>query len=519
MDEWPSTVFIIEKGPLYNNIPITAEISYYYSSSGHQKVPGFVSPVINYESYFEVGNTTNDILFLDQTAIKSLIKGFPASSEFICISLDRPTYYLIIIAGIIRRLMCSQVRIESICKLRHINGSSSSWLVLRRQRSQNTYEYYLDESIGIQGFINFMSSSNVNYLVSRFFRKLPALNSSSSDLDLLVADEDIEKVQKYLMQNPGSIRVDVWSASQPDHWGMPYFPPFLAHKSLSESVLSACGAKIPNPENSFKLLAYHLVYHKGYLSGLAQSQSALSYSKQRIKYQEELDLIANEASIKINDYSLETLEVYLDRNMLKPSTDTLLKISEHNSWLKDHLSSQSSNGLKDGLYCYLIKRHAEPCIDYETTINYLNNNNFVVFLSTCLDKEQIFNARTHLRGGNWNQPYSAEINDVLMYDPVYLIVFGDPYNRSSRFIAHIKSKLRNIIDNSEISKIHSTDYTLETIEYLDSIDLSFKDDILDRWSVEVSTKPLFTSLASIFNRIKSHIYKVSYNIIEDFLSH
>ena len=105
-----------------------------------------------------------------------------------------------------------------------------------------------------------------------------------------------------------------------------------------------------------------------------------------------------------------------------------------------------------------------------------------------------------------------------MYDPVYLIVFGDPYNRSSRFIAHIKSKLRNIIDNSEISKIHSTDSTLETIEYLDSIDLSFKDDILDRWSVEVSTKPLFTSLASIFNRIKSHIYKVSYNIIEIFES-
>ena len=94
---------------------------------------------------------------------------------------------------------------------------------------------------------------------------------------------------------------------------MSYFPPFLAHKSLSESISSISGAKIPNPDNAFKLLAYHVVYHKGYLSGLAYSQSVLSYRTQKEKYQSELMLVAEEAKIDVSDYSLESLDDYLAR--------------------------------------------------------------------------------------------------------------------------------------------------------------------------------------------------------------
>ena len=46
----------------------------------------------------------------------------------------------------------------------------------------------------------------------------------------------------------------------------------------------------------------------------------------------------------------------------------------------------------------------------------------------------------------WNQPYSAEIM-MSLYDPVYLIVFGDPYIVVLDSLPISKAN-RNIIDNS-----------------------------------------------------------------------
>ena len=193
------------------------------------------------------------------------------------------------------------------------------------------------------------------------------------------------------------------------------------------------------------------------------------------------------------------------QGMLKPATDTLKKISQYNSWLKDRLSLQSTSLVKEGLYCYLIKRHSDPSKDYQIITNYLQKNDFSVLHELKLAKEEMLNARIYLRGGNWNQPYNDDITEELIYDPVYLIVFGDPYNRSSRFIARIKSNLREIIDNTDISKIHSSDSTIETFEYLEAIDASLKDSMARRWSSKSYTKSLSISVFLIINKIKSYI--------------
>ena len=103
--------------------------NFFYSTSKRQKRPRFISQFNEYESYFDVGKHTNDIIILDQSSIKSLLKGFPTTSKYILLSLNNIKYFPTIIIGLLRRLYCRQIKVHGVCTLNHLDGFKSNWLI------------------------------------------------------------------------------------------------------------------------------------------------------------------------------------------------------------------------------------------------------------------------------------------------------------------------------------------------------------------------------------------------------
>ena len=333
-----------------------------------------------------------------------------------------------------------------------------------------------------------------------------------------MSDEQIDEVRNYLNQNPGSIRVHVWAASLPNHREMSYFPPLLANKCIEESIESKCSAKIPTAENAFNLLAYHLVYHKGYLSGISSKQSKIFDVKKTERYKLELKLLAEESGIKMGAIDLEHLDKHLSSQNLKPATDTLMKISKYNLWVRDSIKTKNTRPDSHQFYCYLVKRHVYNKHTVSQIESILENNSFNIVYSNILTSIQVLRSRLVLRGGNWNQQFSSDINKELPHDPVYLIVFSDKKYRTSSKMTSLKQFIRTKIDKRDISGIHSSDNTKETLEYLKVIDQGLYIKVLPLTSQYKPNKSIITRVMKLKSRLKYIIVDFAKKNIENLLT-
>jgi hypothetical protein len=331
---------LIFYGYSYKNIPEDvkknhkSKLTFFFKTKGQTNRLKDDIDCQTYVKNNEIGQKQSDIVFLDQDAVKGLFNNYPPNCKYVLVNCARGRYFFWIIVGLLRRVILRKVRFLGIKTLSQ-NGRNSFWLVLARKETTKGHEFRLSTAVGIEGFLKYLYEKNVDYVVPRHFDTLPALHRPGGDLDLIVSDKDEELVKNFLIENTGSIRVDVWSVSRSNYNGITYMPPHLAQNVVENSVVAPSLAKVPNDLDAFKCLVFHVLYHKGFGSRIdSQSDDVLDFSS----YNDYLSLLKKRGR-KINikmEYSPGSLDEYMASVGWRPDRKMLSKIAKWNEWVRLH---------------------------------------------------------------------------------------------------------------------------------------------------------------------------------------
>lgn len=416
-----------------------------------------------YSGYQDTPWDTKDVVFFDQDATKSLCVGFPTKSKFVLVSLKYPRYYVFIILGLLRRLRMGTIKIESILNLNNGNRFSP-WLVLRCKK-QETNSLNLSETIGISGFIDFLTQNKIRYVVPRFYENLPNLDSEDADLDIIVDKDDLRKVSSFLGSNPGSIPVDVYTSNGNDYHGISYIPPVKATQVLDNAIIGPGGALIPDKQDAIDLIVYHILYHKGYLSGIPSVHNKYNSAHEKNnKYLRVIRPLCDSLGFEVGN-TLEEMDIYMVSAGWRPALDTLNKMAAWNSWVRDTLSSTVPEIVP--LYAFILKEGVRSNGYDELIKDGLQKEGFILVEERELIGDVKQNAITDLRGGIWNDSLEndAEINN---FYPYKILITWDTLERPISEIARSKHRIRTLIDRQKTSLIHSSDNYSETVDYIET---------------------------------------------------
>ena len=351
---------------------------------------------------------------------------------------------------------------------------------LRRQRRQSARRY-LPFNIGVSGFLLELRRLNVKYVVLRWFESLPHVEPGE-DLDILVADDDLQALESVLDAWPGIQPVDLYTATglpSTDFVKMAYYPPRLAAQILDSRVVLRELCDVPAREQYFYSLAYHALYHKGYSSGLPVRDGGDSkVADPEHDYTAVLASLAAELDVPVR-INMASLDGFLEARGWKPPYDTLVRLAQHNRWIKETLVQPGE--FDDGLAVFIIREAAMsqgrggiPRIERE-----LMRHGFHVCLSRELSQTVAAKAKDAIRGGNWGAgpwPVSGGVPvavivayDVMPKSPSQAELSKYPMLRNARILC--KDRIRDLLNEgvppeAKCNPLHSSDSGWEGLEYL-----------------------------------------------------
>jgi hypothetical protein len=322
----------------------------------------------------------------------------------------------------------------------------------------------------------------VQYAVLRWFESLRDV-APGEDIDLLVADRDLESVRALLDAGPGIQPVDLYSVTGlpgADFQQMPYYPPHVAEELLSRTVMFRGRYRVPAPREHFLSLAYHALYHKGANSGLpAKATEKAATQSCDHDYVTALRELATQAEFT-TPITLHDLDSLLDSVGWRPPHDMLVRISQRNRWLRSLLTnSKSISNSDDRLAVFLLREEGLRRGGIERAAEMIKRHGFQIIATQEFDSQHTMRIARTIRGGNWGRgpwPLSGG-------PPVAAIVVSDPAlvmpNRRQRrqfpFLANArllcKEKLRERFNEDlpaeqHCNVIHSSDNGREALDYL-----------------------------------------------------
>ena len=360
-------------------------------------------------------------------------------------------------------------------------------LKTKKSLKPNT-RHHLSPFVKIEQFFRQLNNENINYTVLRWFEELPHVKGNE-DIDILVDDKDITKVQSIINAQPGIIPFDIYSTTGlpgSDFKGLPYYVYSLASQTLDNSILYRDTFRVPTWENYFYLLAYHAVFHKGEHSGITCGRYNLDINpKPDHNYLEHLKRIIKKTDLNVQDFTLEYLHAFLESRGFAPPLDTQYKLSLQNQYLKEYLNefhNQSTLLNKyEGLVCFIAREKIVQADLLGELEKLIQKEGFTIICTKIL--EGIFKQKLTrgVRGGNWNQgpwpssggPPSALIValDVYPVEPEQADQHQHPGLTNKRI--QDKNRIRDLLnskfpDESEwCNGVHSSDNEIQAVEYLE----------------------------------------------------
>ena len=357
----------------------------------------------------------------------------------------------------------------------------------KRRKTKSITRHYLSPFISLGKFFEELNNKKISYCILRWFENLPEVGDDE-DVDLLVEDDDLTRVHSIIDKKPGIIPFDIYSKSGipgSDFKNLPYYVYSLADKVLKNAILFKDTFKVPDWENYFYLLAYHVIFHKGEDSGLPSKQyNLVPQIKADHDYLYHLKEISIKANIDINDFTLENLHKYLDSKGYVPPLDTQYKLSLNNQYLKAYLEDiqHQSDSLKrfEGLVCFVIREKVIEAGLLKDVELFIQKEGFVIIRTVEIDESVKEGFTQQVRGGNWNQgPWPSNAGK-----PSVLIVAFDVYPIKPDIFDHRqhpgltnkrilnKNEIRNNLNERFSNKaewcngIHSSDNEIQAVEYL-----------------------------------------------------
>ena len=409
----------------------SAKLTIYSQSPGKLKNKKYDRFVNKYQNIQEISRGRSNLVFLDNEAIKGTIAGYPLDSQNVLVALDVPRYWLFLLIGILRRVILGHVKINSIVRLKS-EDNTRVWLYLSTLNKRSGNDFYFSDKIGVQGLLDYLKINKINYVVMRFYQKLPELYTKGSDIDILVSTQDEERLKDYLIRNPGDIKVDVWNESAPSYSGISYFLPRLAKEILDSSIVGPGNSQIPGKKTALLSLIYHTLYHKGVNAGIiSTTPGVISVEKPNNKYIIEILSLSKELKINVG-HTMEEMDSYLDSEGWKPKIDTLAKIAQWNEWVKiKHFDNIDDN--RNFISVFILRDFAVSNNKVEGVKNLIKHEGFKIITTTQLETKVRLDAIKHLRGGTWKDAmYKDNTKDL---EPAYAMVIIDPYAKThDRFV-------------------------------------------------------------------------------------
>jgi hypothetical protein len=266
--------------------------------------------------------------------------------------------------------------------------------------------HYTSQLVGIDALPGVLDATDARYAVLRWFEQLPKLDEGE-DLDVLVADGDLEAFTAALEEQPGTIAVDVYSTTgRPgaDFQTMAYFPPARAGELLERAVRHSSGYLVPAPPDHFASLAYHAVYHKGPASGLPIA-NAPAAGDEVPEHDYAAVLAALGARIGADaPLTMEGLDEYLAGVGWRPPRDMLARLSHHNEWVRARFFADATAWSEPPLLAaFLLRERASNAAAIAQAESVLRSRGFEILEIHRLDAEDRARCAAEIRGGNWGQ--------------------------------------------------------------------------------------------------------------------
>jgi hypothetical protein len=288
-------------------------------------------------------------------------------------------------------------------------------------------DLWIPKNMGVSGFFEKLNEQECDYVVLRWFEELPDCKSIY-DIDMLINDQSVSKVEGLLTRSPrkGLIKCDIYTTSQNGGFlykDIIYYPETFSNEILKSKSKFKGVINIPSEQWYFNSLAYHAVYHKGELSGIA---SGLDCEKGpgviQSKYWKKLEELKTKLSISV-DMTLEGLHLYMSQQGLAPDVDILDRLGIENEFcskLCDRLLDEYP--VVRGGGCFVVRQPIESEEELSIIEEVLESSGFRVVCTNRLQEVAVTRVKTMLRGGNWGSIKSAYDGG----DPMAIIVCFDP---------------------------------------------------------------------------------------------
>lgn len=372
---------------------------------------------------------------------------------------------------------------------------------------------YIKKDYTIESFFEELNRAGLGYVILRWYENLPEIQAGE-DIDILIRDQDIARINSYLTRDPSGQAIDLYSVSGlrgTDYHSTPYIAPHLAQDIIDNKAYHKNIYAVPNDMHALLSMAYHVVFHKG-------SQSMLSYDgtsdanaqKADHDYVSVLKELAQKAHIEINDYSFLGLFEFLKNHGWVPENDTLRLYGQRGEWIASLLPKPQKAPFKGSLITFVIRKWALDNNKMDDVLYILKRNNLDVLGVYNLDEEQQTRAKYHIRGGKWDRGSFSKSGG----DPVALVVCYNyhpkepsdkvkknyPYLEDAR--AHVKHKIRDHINeelflSQQVNPIHASDNFEEALDYLK---LCLSETEINHISMQI--------------QIREQLYQTEYEVLE-----
>ena len=119
-------------------------------------------------------------------------------------------------------------------------GRPTGYLVSRIARPKRCFHaqrHFIPHHLGLKGLFAKFHEQNVDYLVLRWFEELPE-REPNGDIDLLVADEDQQRVLAILNSGPAVRPCDLYTPTnlpETSYQAVSYYPPEVARRMLKNA--------------------------------------------------------------------------------------------------------------------------------------------------------------------------------------------------------------------------------------------------------------------------------------------
>ncbi len=389
-------------------------------------------------------------------------------------------------------------KIKKLLKIEDNNGNGYLWRKIKELSYKKNYKNqprkYIRPDLSIESFFKELNKRKVEYVILRWFENLPKWDSDE-DIDILIRDEDIERILDLFNNKPKGIKTDVYTLKGTKGGGFgnagSYYPPKIGERILKTKKLFKGTFYVPSEKEHFLSLLYHIVYHKSESSGLPLSENELPvYREADHDYTSVIRSFSYSKQLE-NNINLLSLHNFLQKKDFSPEIDTLRKlyIKQKSEFLLSAIQSETIQGIEPyDIIVFFVRDWAFENNKVIDIIDTIAENNLEILSYKYLDGDIKDRVAKKVRGGNWSKgPYP--VDGGLPQLAVITLDYHPKQNKdisTHPFVTNsnvfIKGKIRDKINNEMlmtkwVNSIHSSDDFTEAKDYIDIIDANLYSNI------------------------------------------